>query len=95
MNIDEFEGMCPHCGAVLDTDDCNVCGFSLFPRDANQYETPEGNIDTCTEDEAIERGYVMNCPECGEHLITWWEKEDHGMCITCWHNKNKNPLTIE
>lgn len=78
---------CPHCGDEWDGYECNTCGFSdTLP--VNQYETPEGNIVVCTEDQAIERGYLDFCPSCAA-IITWWELEDHEMCIDCWHNKNK------
>lgn len=84
MNEDIL-GMCPNCGHQMDGYDCFECGYCSLNLEDNEYETPEGNIVHCTEEEAMERGYIAVCPACGENLITWWEKEDHGKCITCWH----------
>lgn len=79
---------CPHCNEEWDGYECQVCGFSdMLPQD--EYETPEGNIVRCSEDQAFDRGYLYKCPSCGA-TITWWEMEDHGMCIECWHRKNKD-----
>jgi hypothetical protein len=69
-----------------------VCGFTE-ELGKNQYETPEGLIVNCTEEEAYERGYIFICPICLFNEITYWEKEDHGMCISCWHNENKKTFT--
>jgi hypothetical protein len=78
---------CPSCGTIMLFGECDECGFAEGLT-AGNYETPEGNIVTCSEEEAYERGYISICPECLFQEITWWEREDHGMCITCWHKRN-------
>lgn len=87
-NKDMNKESCPHCGEEWEGYECHICGFADI--DGNHYETPEGNIVKCSEEEAIERGYILTCPVCQDKLITWWEQEDHGMCIECWHKKHKN-----
>jgi len=84
-----YEERCQHCGECdFNGLDCMTCGFGLeLP--LNQYETPSGNIVTCTEEEAFDNGYITKCPHCGDTIL-WWEMEDHGSCITCWHVKNKS-----
>lgn len=79
---------CPNCGEYWNGYECDSCGFAdeLI---GNQYETPSGVIVRCTEEQAIERGYISICQVCKENIIQWWEKEDHGMCISCWHKRNK------
>ena len=79
---------CPHCGEEWNGYECLTCGFAgeLF---GDEYETPSGTIVRCTEEEAFERGYIFTCPVCNDTVIQWWEMEDHGMCIHCWHNKNR------
>lgn len=83
----EYSERCPHCGDLeWNGYDCLNCGFgSELP--IGQYETPEGNIVNCTEDEAFENGYIYEC-ECGSTIL-WWEQRDHGSCIHCWHEKNR------
>lgn len=93
--MEEFEEICPECGSLMYDHDCEVCGFSNFPEGRDEYETPQGTIAHCTEEEALDAGYIMLCPTCAEQVITWWENEDHGCCITCWHSKNKGTLTKE
>lgn len=83
---------CPSCGENWDGNECEVCGFADNLLD-NEYESPEGNIVQCTEEEAFEQGYISICPTCCYHVITWWEKEDHGVCIECWHKQHRNSLT--
>lgn len=78
---------CPHCGEEWSGYECDVCGFADTPF-GNEYETPEGNVVRCTEDEALEKGYAKFCPECKESVVPYWEIEDVGMCVTCWHKKN-------
>ena len=80
------EETCPQCGGnEWNGYDCIDCGFGLdLP--VNQYETPEGNIVSCSEEDAYKNGYIFDC-ECGNRIL-WWEMQDHGTCITCWHNKN-------
>ena len=81
----EISGGCPQCGEAWNGYECDDCGFAdLLP--LNEYETKDGIIVYCSEELALERGYIYTC-ECGS-TITWWEKEDHGMCIDCWHRKN-------
>lgn len=87
MSEVEFE-YCPSCGDFQSGSECDNCGFSYLYGGQKPYETPEGNIVNCTEEEALEEGYISMCPMCGEHIITWWELEDHGMCINCWHRRH-------
>jgi hypothetical protein len=79
---------CPSCGEEWGGVECITCGFAQG-LNCNQYETPDGLIVSCTEEEAYEKGYIAICPTCLFNEITWWEKEDHEMCIECWHRKNK------
>lgn len=80
---------CPHCGnEEFDGFECYECGFADTLLNS-EYETPEGNIVFCSEDTALKEGYIYNCPVCNNHTIMWWEKEDIGMCIECWHKKHK------
>lgn len=88
MNED-LMGHCPNCNAEMDGFDCYNCGYCSLELDDNEYETPEGNIAYCTEDEALENGYIYMCPHCGEKIITWWEMRDHGKCVTCWDVDNR------
>ncbi len=83
---EELIEICPHCGEEWGGYECDVCGFSdVLLKD--EYETPEGNITFCSIEQAFERGYIYDCPTC-DNVIMWWEMEDHGRCIECWHNKN-------
>lgn len=82
------ENECPNCNEDWNGVACEACGFAI-EIGANEYETPEGNIAHCTEEEAFERGYISICPECLFNVITHWEKEDHGKCIECWHKVNQ------
>ena len=77
----------PNCNELWDGTECFTCGFTDGLPDGT-YETPEGNIVVCTEEEAFSAGYISICPECLYEIITWWEKEDHGMCLSCWHKKH-------
>lgn len=79
------DNICPNCGEEIIEYDCLSCGYCSLDLDAGTYETPEGNIVNCTEEEALEKGYIFECPSCG-NIITYWEKEDHGKCIECWHD---------
>jgi len=85
-SYDEYD-VCPHCGSAWTGYECGICGFSdtLLK---NEYETPTGFITHCTEKEAFKEGYIYMCPACDENIITWWENEDHGKCIDCWHRQN-------
>lgn len=83
MYEDEISENCPHCNNPWDGYECDTCGYAEMLV-KNEYETPEGNIVFCSDEQALERGYICHC-NCG-NIITWWEKEDHGVCIECWHN---------
>lgn len=89
---EENEDICPACGSEFDGHQCDVCGFA-DQLGGNQYESKSGAIVYCSEEEAFERGYVYICPACCFNVITWWEMEDHGMCIECWHKKHEAELT--
>lgn len=93
--IDELMNRCPNCNEEMDGYDCYTCGYCSLNLDDNEYETHEGNIVHCSEDEAFQRGYIHMCPVCGENIITWWEMEDHSNCVTCWHSDREKGLTIE
>lgn len=83
---EEYTERCPNCNEEWGGYECDTCGFAdSLPK--NEYESPTGFIDTCTEEEALLRGYLYICPKC-ESYITWWEHEDHGVCIDCWHSQN-------
>lgn len=88
--MEDLMNKCPNCGEDMDFYDCHSCGYCSLDLDCNEYETPEGNITACTEEQAYERGYIFDC-ECGNQ-IQWWEKEDHGKCVSCW-DKDNRPLT--
>lgn len=81
-----YEELCPNCGGEMSMYDCMSCGYCSLTLEDNEFETPQGNITKCSLEEAYERGYIFDC-ECGNQ-ITWWEQEDHGKCIQCWHNSN-------
>lgn len=86
--------ICPACGHEYNGYECDNCGFAdNLEQGLNQYETPSGNIVWCSEEEAFEREYINICPACCFNVITWWEMEDHGMCIECWHRKHTAALT--
>lgn len=79
---------CPSCDEEWGGVECINCGYAES-LDGNQYETPDGLIVTCSEEQAFEKGYISICPVCLFNQITWWEKNDHGKCIECWHKQNK------
>lgn len=78
---------CPVCDASMLDWECDRCGYASSLA-AEQYETPEGDIVNCSEEEAFDRGYIFICPVDCFNVITWWEMEDHGCCIECWHKNN-------
>lgn len=78
---------CPVCGEEWNGYECDNCGFADEIL-GEEYETPDGIIVRCTEEEAMERGYIFICPICNDNVIQWWEREDHGMCIECWHKRH-------
>lgn len=82
----ELNDLCPNCGETMEGYDCFSCGYCSLEMNDNEYETPQGNIVHCTEEEAFDNGYIHICPECMYNIITWWEMEDHGKCIECWHS---------
>lgn len=83
----ELEIDCPQCGShKWGGYECDICGFADNLLDC-EYETPSGNIVYCSQEIAFELGYITHC-DCGS-VITWWEKEDIGRCIECWHKNRK------
>jgi translation initiation factor 2 beta subunit (eIF-2beta)/eIF-5 len=74
---DIFISHCPHCG---------------IEDDRNIYEDGDRYI-FITEKEAIQDGYLKNCPITGK-LCRAWEIEEIGYCIEVWHKINKGSLTI-
>lgn len=78
---------CPHCGEEWGGYECDLCGFADIPS-GNEYETQEGNIVRCTEEEALDAGYLKLCPICTESVVPFWEVDDVGMCVKCWHKQN-------
>ncbi len=78
---------CPNCGEEWNGYECDSCGFA-DDLGTEEYETPHGTIVTCTEEEAFRNGYIAHCPVCKDNVIQWWELQDHGMCIECWHRRN-------
>lgn len=90
----EENDVCPQCGEEFNGYECDNCGFAdLIGDSKNQYEARNGNIIWCTEEEAFDKGYISICPSCCYNVVSWWEMDDHGMCIECWHKKHTVELT--
>lgn len=85
--------ICPSCGSEYNGMECDTCGFA-DQLEGNQYETRSGIIIYCSEEEAFDRGLIHICPVCCYNVVSWWEMDDHGMCIECWHKKHDARLTI-
>ena len=58
---------------------CDSCDY----RDPlGYYEAPDNVIELCTNEQAIEKGLIMDCPKCKKQM-TYWEKDEYGKCIMC------------
>lgn len=88
----EYLENCPSCGEEWDGYECQNCGLADI-ENVGEYDTPNGMIAYCSEEDAFAMGYVSICTVCCYNVIKWWETEDHGMCIECWHKRNENSLT--
>ncbi len=85
---------CPHCNAVeWDGYECVTCGYSEIGTVDGEYETRSGVIIECTEEEAFDNGLIHICPQCTYNVITWWQLDDHGKCVECWHKERQKSLT--
>ncbi len=87
--LEDNLSICPDCGAEIYDSFCEYCGYDETRFADNQYEARNGTIVSCSHDEAMQMGIIYNCPICEDNTITWWEMDDHGMCVSCWHRKNK------
>lgn len=86
------ETNCPNCNDPWNGEECFTCGFADdLPQ--NEYKTPEGSIVQCTEEQAFEQGLILICPVCCYNIVVWWEMDDHGCCIECWHRNHTQRLT--
>lgn len=88
---------CPNCDGKVNCYDskkhlhfsreCSKCGYS-DPR--TYYDKGDGKAyPLLTEKEAIEQGYLVNCPKCGRYEQAWWMRQA-SQCFKCNHDERNN-----